>query len=108
MLRYATIFAVAFIAAIQPTQAHTDPWGLEYPAVCNSAALAAVHIPVVRVSQAFLDRATHAENRFGVYLPTGAAAVRDDLADDLLTGVIEHERCHHLMKLLTGSPVWHK
>lgn len=87
---------------------HQDPWGRPYPALCSPAALAAVKIPVLRVSQAFLDKATGAENRYGVFLPTGAMAVRDDLSGELLQGVIDHEACHWLMREATGSPDWHR
>jgi transcriptional regulator with XRE-family HTH domain len=88
--------------------AHMDPWGRPYPTLCSRAALAGVKIPVIRVSQAFLDKATRAENRYGVFLPTGAMAVRDDLEGELLQGVIDHEACHWLIREATGSPDWHR
>jgi transcriptional regulator with XRE-family HTH domain len=87
---------------------HFDPWGRPYPALCSRAALAGVKIPVLRVSQSFLDKATGAENRYGVFLPTGAMAVRADLRGELLQGVIDHEACHWLMREATGSPDWHR
>lgn len=45
--------------------------------------------------------------RVGVMLPTGAIAVRSDLSGVLLADPLRHERCHILMKELTGSPEWH-
>lgn len=86
----------------------SDPWGREYPAQCSPDALAGVKIPVVRVDQSFLDKATKSENRYGVFLPTGAMAVLDSLKGDMLQGVIDHEACHWLMRELTGKPEWHK
>lgn len=86
----------------------SDPWGREYPAQCSPEALAGVKIPIVRVPQSFLDKATKSENRYGVFLPTGAMAVLDSLEGDMLQGVIDHEACHWLMRELTGKPEWHK
>lgn len=93
----------------EPVQSqHRDPWGRIYPPQCSPAALAAVNIPIVRVTQEFLDKATKARNRVGVYLPTGAMAIRKDITGPLLQGIIDHEACHYLMKKLTGSPEWHR
>ena len=87
--------------------ADRDAWGNAYPPECSIAATSAVHAPVIRVGQAFLDRATGVPGRVGVMLPTGAVAVRDDLTGGLLLDTVRHEKCHLLMRALTGSPDWH-
>jgi len=97
-----------FLPKEPATEPGRDPWGRRYPPQCTPEALAAVKIPIVRVSQSFLDKATKSKNRYGVYLPTGAMAVRNDLTGAMLQGVIDHEACHYIMKQLTGSPEWHK
>lgn len=56
-----------------------------------------IPITVVRVSQGFLDKATKTKARVGVYMPTGAVAIRSDLTGALLADTIRHEKCHKVM-----------
>jgi hypothetical protein len=105
-MRY--LVAALMILSATPALAGKDPWGRDYPPQCSPQALADLHMTVVPVTQAFLDKATKADGRYGVYMPSGAAGVRKDLTGALRQGVIDHEKCHAIMKKLTGSPEWHK
>lgn len=93
---------------LQRVAEHKDPWGRDYPVQCSPQALADLHMKAVPVTQRFLDKATDADGRYGVYMPTGAAGILEGLADDMWNGVLDHEKCHAIMKKLTGSPEWHK
>lgn len=99
------VLAVALIAS--PAHADQDAWGNTYPPECSIVATSAVHAPVIRVSQSFLDKATGTPDRVGVMLPTGAIAIRDDLTGALLADTLRHEYCHLLMRQMTGDPSWH-
>ena len=77
-----------------PALADTDQWGIEYPPECSKEAVAQFKPTVVRVSQAFLDKATKASHRTGTVMPTGAIAIRDDLSGAAYRDTLRHEICH--------------
>jgi hypothetical protein len=77
-----------------PALADTDQWGVEYPAACSKEAVAQFKPTVIRVTQAFLDKATNAKNRTGTVMPSGAIAIRDDLTGARQEDTLRHEICH--------------
>lgn len=97
LIAAAAIVALWALGGCEAQAADLDPWGNEYPPQCSERALSTIHITVVRVSQSFLDKATKASDRTGVYMPSGAAAVRSDLSGYMLAETIRHEKCHAIM-----------
>lgn len=110
LTRLKIILAIMAAGLASPALADQDHWGNTYPSQCTVAATSALHLTFVPVSQHFLDVAAKTEHRVGLYLPSGAAAIRKDVFLDpaLLADTKRHEACHRLMLLLTGSPNWHR
>lgn len=94
--------ALALVLMTGPALADADQWGNPYPPQCSKEALAHVYITVVAVTAEFLLKATNAEGRFGVYMPSGAAGIRNDLTGYSREDAIRHEKCHKVAGL------WHK
>lgn len=89
--------------AVKPA-VETDLWGNVIPVECRGDLPA---IPVVEVSQAFLDAATETKDRLGLWSRIHVAYVLRGLDAKTRAAVVWHERIHECWFRLTGSPVWH-
>lgn len=105
LLAATALFVLAGCSAAQGAiRADADPWGNVYPIECRGEL---PDLRVFEVSQGFLDRATGAKNRVGVWTPRGVAYVLRGLSPAMRAAVEKHERCHQAMFELTGDPRWH-
>lgn len=103
-------FATAFLAmwwAMGPAVAlaDQDPWGNVYPRQCEGELPS---IPVYAVSQRFLDVATGARSRYGVWSPTmNVAYILKGLSPKMRAATEKHEFCHAHLKALGLNPYFH-